>query len=419
MLRSEHAIAEIDHQRQTIDPDRLLRRRDAIYLPAINEAIAIYRSGRGQARQDLHRAVEEILSLIPGCPPKRIAAFCKLLDNASTYPSQAAAAARLRRRVFARAAAWHPVVQTAEGMFDHDLATVRQQLSLSYDASWEDLADRMFADVIELQRLEDFEHKLTAADLLTRYNLAQAQAALYRASEVRIEAAGHYKAILRAAKLAGLMHRLTPRRDAGGTLLGYQFDFDGPATTLRQTTRYGVGFAALLSTLVTCDRWRMTANIVTPHHEHLRLTIRSTDGLRSDVGPPPDYDSQLEQTVADRWQQDPIAGWTLHRETELLTIGQTVYTPDFILEHSSGPKIYIELIGFWTPEYLADKAERLQRFRDRINSTDRWLLMFDRSSIADRLAEIESLDLPTIVINKRTPTQEWIEAVGEMGVQIE
>lgn len=55
----------------------------------------------------------------PECPQRRIDAFCKLLEDVSTYRrSGEMHAAELRRKVFRRAAAYHPLVAQPDRLFD-------------------------------------------------------------------------------------------------------------------------------------------------------------------------------------------------------------------------------------------------------------------------------------------------------------
>lgn len=40
-----------------------------------------------------------------------------------------------------------------------------------------------------------------------------------------------------------------------------------------------------------------------------------------------------------------------------------MFVSDFVLRHRDGTEVMLEIIGFWTPEYLAAKRETLRRFR--------------------------------------------------------
>ncbi len=40
--------------------------------------------------------------------------------------------------------------------------------------------------------------------------------------------------------------------------------------------------------------------------------------------------------------------------------GNELFLPDFTLRHSDGREALIELVGFWTPEYLIAKARKVR-----------------------------------------------------------
>ena len=59
---------------------------------------------------------------------------------------------------------------------------------------------------------------------------------------------------------------------------------------------------------------------------------------------------------------EPRDGWKLIREGEVLYQGQKVFVPDFVFRHDDGRTVLLEIIGFWTPEYLEAKLATLRAF---------------------------------------------------------
>lgn len=82
--------------------------------------------------------------------------------------------------------------------------------------------------------------------LLSRYNVAQTQVALFDATRMVVHAQADFKKILKRVKFARLMHRIRKVKD------GYEFEFDGPAFLLRNTRRYGIAVATFLPGLLSC-----------------------------------------------------------------------------------------------------------------------------------------------------------------------
>jgi predicted nuclease of restriction endonuclease-like RecB superfamily len=260
--------------------------------------------------------------------------------------------------VFRLAAAKHPLVEQASGLFDSQEFEVKEQIATELETTWPLVERELFADVIEFHRLKSFPGYADGEALLARYNVAQVQAALYRATSLTVWASDDFKTIVRYAKLARLMRTIRRRED--GSLV---FHFDGPASVLRRTRRYGVAMARFLPALIACRGWRMQAIVAgRTAGWNWRLELSEADGLRSHLPPPEEFDSSVEQDFYDRWGEAPREGWRLRREGDLLHRGQRVFVPDFVFAHDDGRRIFLEIVGFWTPEYLEAKVKTLREF---------------------------------------------------------
>lgn len=360
MLTSEMAIANIDFSTGLLHPDRLLQRTHAEYSVLATKMLEIYRHGVGQSRRDLHRAVGQLFSQIEDCPIRRVDAMCKILDDCSEFlGDRGGKAAELRQRIFRAAAKSHPLVSKPDRLYERHEEAVKQEIADAEGAPWDWIAAHLFADIMEFHRLVQFRGFDSPQALLARYNVAQVQVALFRATSLVIWTRDDLKNVIRFAKLARLMHTIV--RDTDNM---YQLRFDGPASVLRETRRYGVGMARFLPGLLSCVNWRMRADLRWPRiTSRLRLELSSADGLHSPVPPAEEFDSNLEADFSRRWGDQPRDGWRLERESEILHHGQKVFMPDFVLVHESGRRVLLEIVGFWTPEYLAHKFETLQLFR--------------------------------------------------------
>jgi len=355
MLTSEHAIVVYSGGRAV--PDRLQRKRHAHYVAFAERMLAIYRSGIGRERRALHRDVETLLADEPDCPVRRIRAFSKLLDDAGTYQADPKReAARVRLRVFTAAAPLHPLVKSKDRLFEHEEAETKAAIAAALGLEWDEIDRRLYADVVSFQRLESFQGYPDAAALLSRYNVAQLQACLYAAERMTVTATRDFKTILRYAKLARLLHEV--RR---GGPSEYVVELSGPASVLRETRRYGVNFARFLPALLACKGWEMTATLQTPWRTRAVLTLSDKDRYTSTLPPPEEFDSTVEEGFARKFGETRD-GWRLEREAEVLAEGQTVFVPDFVFRHEDGTTVPFEIVGFWTPEYLAKKRETLRRF---------------------------------------------------------
>jgi predicted nuclease of restriction endonuclease-like RecB superfamily len=205
--------------------------------------------------------------------------------------------------------------------------------------------------------------KLNGAALLDRYNLDLARGVLLNALEMTVTARGGWKGIFRAVKLARLMYRVQRK---GKTQ--YRVHLTGPASPfLTRPQRYGARFVRVVPAVARAPGWRLEAVV-----EHRGRRLEYALGARRQTlprvapkrrGRPPAYDSSWEEALARDFAQklgEERAGWTLVREETPLTLGPEIFLPDFTLRHRDGREALVELVGFWTPEYLEEKIRKVR-----------------------------------------------------------
>jgi predicted nuclease of restriction endonuclease-like RecB superfamily len=125
-----------------------------------------------------------------------------------------------------------------------------------------------------------------------------------------------------------------------------------------------VDFARFLAALVRLPDWRLRAEIeLRRGWRPFTFALSSADGWRGGGAAPPEFDSALEETIARKFGPER-AGWRLLREAVVLDVGGGLLVPDFVFRHEDGTEVVLEIVGYWTPEYLADKLRRLSRARD-------------------------------------------------------
>jgi predicted nuclease of restriction endonuclease-like RecB superfamily len=144
----------------------------------------------------------------------------------------------------------------------------------------------------------------------------------------------------------------------------YRFVLDGPNSVLRRTRAYGVDFARFLAALVRLGDWRLRAEIeLRRGWRPFIFTLAAADRLGGDAAPPPEFDSSLEEAIARKFGRER-EGWSLQREGAVLDVGGSLLVPDFVFRHQDGTEVVLEIVGYWTPEYLADKLRRLSAARN-------------------------------------------------------
>jgi predicted nuclease of restriction endonuclease-like RecB superfamily len=149
---------------------------------------------------------------------------------------------------------------------------------------------------------------------------------------------------------------------------GYLLTLTGPAAAfVARPSRYGVRFSRIVPALSRATAWQLRATVLREDRVctfALRGRARAADAR---VGPEPSrarFDSAWERRFAREFRaaRDGLtAGWTLGRERTPLVAEGRVALPDFTLRHADGREAFVELVGFWTPEYLREKAEMVAR----------------------------------------------------------
>jgi predicted nuclease of restriction endonuclease-like RecB superfamily len=346
MLTKQQRIYRWIKPGSLISSDRL----EAGCLPHLARAIAVYRRMIGHERGRVRNAARAALGLMQ---PDRVEAIVELLDDAAVYEwPRGSRQGEMRVRVFEAAAREHPVLDPARGaeLLDALIARNGEQPRLAVPL--------LYADYPEFHRLIGFPADYAADALQTDYDLAQAQALLYDAVRVTVDATSGFRHIVQYARLSRLLHRLTRLPDGG-----YRLMFDGPNSVLRHTHAYGVDFARFLAALVQAQGWRLRAEVALRKGMRPALfTLSDADGLRSRVPAPALFDSQLEERFSRKFG-DKRQGWRLTREALILEAGETLLVPDFAFTHEDGTEVALEIVGYWTPEYLAEKFAKLSRVR--------------------------------------------------------
>ena len=375
---------------EAVVPRRLPVHADALALAA--DLIALFRAAQGQTRGALEAELQVLEGDQTDYRVKRGLAHLLASDFSTFEVHSSLAPAELRQRVFTASA------QTAPSP-PHSLATLTAladtlSRELGRDIGPAQVRAWLYADLPEAHVLTSFEAP-TPEGLLERYNLAQAQGVLYRASQVVITAhrndPGEYKLLFRYLKLFGLMAYIEGDADHGFTLT-----IDGPASLFTLSPRYGLALAKLLPALLHVTRWSLTATLVprqrsssTP--QGTRFTLEAGCGLVSHYPPGKPHDSILEQAFAERWAQTPTA-WRLEREVDLIPLPGSVMVPDFRLVHPAGRSCLLELVGYWRPEYLRKKFAQVRR----AGRSDLILAVSERLNL--ERAGVRREDLPARVV---------------------
>ncbi|MFQ6092182.1 MAG: DUF790 family protein [bacterium] len=351
MLTGDLVRYYIDNGR--IFPLFVSRRESPHYLTICRELIDIFAEHVGKPRRELSEALERFES--DSTDFKIYRGLAKLLlDRCAFAPPWGGDCSNLRQRVFERAQAAYPIVLEPDLLHQTTRGDVLNGVAEELSESQEKLDELLYGDLAENQILVGLKKQMGPQELLRRYNLALAQGILYRAVRMRIWVRKDFKPVFKYIKLAQLIHEIHPVATGG-----YEIILDGPASVLRHTQKYGVHMARFLPGLLLAKGWRMSALIDTEKGPR-SFSLDHTCGLHTYYREEHPFDSTIEEKFFTAFQAAKT-DWRIEREAEIIDLRETVLIPDFKITHPDGRTRAMEIVGFWTPEYLEKKLEKLKK----------------------------------------------------------
>ncbi len=227
---------------------------------------------------------------------------------------------------------------------------IARKLSVEPEA----LEKALWADMEENLIIKEFR-TITPEDLLRQYNLSLAQTLLFKATGMEIQVGDNYQHVFRKIKQLGLMYSIQDGK----------IYLDGAVSLFKMTERYGTALAKLLPTIMRCNRWSLKASILKKTMQGKRIYDFTLDNTKPIFSIEPDsametFDSAIEKDFS----LLNFNSWSVRREPAVLKAGQYAFIPDFSLERN-GIRIYVEIIGFWTPEYLKNKIQKINMLKEK------------------------------------------------------
>jgi uncharacterized protein len=267
----------------------------------------------------------------------------------------------------------------------------------------------MWSDLEENLLLERFD-PITAENLIAWYNLSLIQTLMFNCIKIEFSLTGgtNWKYALRAVKRLGLMYNLEYR--AQPAMEGDNEDvfrpmlcsndsaksefkdsiicsIDGPLSIFKLTDRYGAAIAKLIPLIISVPSWSLKAWIVRKSLSSNKkiYEFEMSDSSSCKLAEPSMsygestydhasghnyFDSNLERSFAARFLQS-IHDWKLTREPNPLILPNgKALIPDFLFEKYDR-RVYLEIVGFWTKEYLLRKVQKLKSITNAASTNQR------------------------------------------------
>ena len=284
-----------------------------------------------------------------------------------------------------------------------------------------DVKNKMWSDLEENLLIKEFL-KITPEELSGWYNLSLIQTLLFNCTKLEFTLFDgiDWKRVLRDVKKCGLMYNLQhpqiiscqdkpgegsnepghPRRinhiplnkDAesaklavgtSGESVNIVCSIDGPTSLFKLTDRYGTQIAKLVPSVISSEKWSIKAWIIKQTYPkgkkiyEFEISNQNAPSLLWDPyrtlnknygdqkGTDPSnyktlsYDSKVEETFASTFSQLLPEGWKMRREPNpLITQLGKALIADFVFEKYD-KNIYLEIVGFWTKDYLRRKLQKM------------------------------------------------------------
>src|SRR5918994_1246237 len=344
---------------------------------------------------------------------KLVRGICHLLEQRCVYESYTSSniafsdngnnntnnAIYLRRNIFEESS------QKGYPVTENERKNILQRVASKNNLTIDELELAMWNDLDKNKYLKNFD-SLTTLQLAAWYNISILQTLLFNCVKLEFSVYGgfNWKKILRKLKQLGLMYFLynesnlklasnNQTRNQDMLLEGIDnkriiCTVDGPLSIVRLTDRYGMAMAKLIPLIIFTDRWSIDATILRKSikgikktynfqlsnrdkdlpifdashiasHAHLHSESDSEIGLSFNKYIMDNFDSNVEKKFMDKFLKFST-DWQLAREPDPLILSDgKAFIPDFAFE-KYGVKVYLEIVGFWTRDYLKRKLEKIK-----------------------------------------------------------
>ena len=255
-----------------------------------------------------------------------------------------------------------------------------------------DLERALWADNESNLVIKGFQ-PIAPESLLRQYNLSLVQTLLFRATGMEIMAEDNYQPIFRKIKQLGLIY----------TIKDGKISLEGPVSLFKLTEKYGSAFAKLLPVLMESSRWSLRASISRKTFQGKRIYDFALDNTQKPLFSlvSGTVEAEFDSAIEREFYQLGFPGWKVKREPVVLAAGEYAFIPDFSLERN-GILVYVEIVGFWTPDYLKHKIQKLNLLREK----ERLILLVNRN-LACTGSEFQAEDL--LFYDRKIPHLEIIK----------
>jgi predicted nuclease of restriction endonuclease-like RecB superfamily len=256
----------------------------------------------------------------------------------------------LRQEVF-RAAAESPASLAVDRR-----SQIFSQVAKKFEMTTDEIDHNLYGDLPLEKVLTAPKAPLDPETIRLQGNLALVKTFLAASEKVRILIRGNARPVVRHAKWKGLICSIRDFSEPGAVLV----EVSGPLAILQRTLIYGRALGELVPYLGNMKDFVLEAKIRGSNGMRI-LRVKSGDPIFPKESLKK-YDSKLEEQFAKRFLK-ATNDWDLVREPGPFQTEDEFVYPDFAIKHRTRPDLIwqMEIVGFWTPEYLGQKLLKYRR----------------------------------------------------------
>jgi hypothetical protein len=203
----------------------------------------------------------------------------------------------------------------------------------------------LWADLPSERPIELLQGRPSAASVAAHANVGLVQRSLARAHAVELRIRGDAGPLMRAVAARGLIATTSIAAD-GATV----FEIAGPLALCHRTSVYGRALGGLVPLLGGCEDFEMQIR-AEARGQTYELVVAAPALLPA--LPPPRPWKLVERLARDLEKR----GFAVTRTPPPIASAHGIVCPELRVE-ARGRGVWLEIVGFWTPEFLARKVAR-------------------------------------------------------------
>lgn len=221
----------------------------------------------------------------------------------------------------------------------------------------ENISEIIWSDREKNQILKEFDW-ISPVELLKEYNLSLLQTLIFQSTGLEFTIEDNLQQVFRKIKYLGLMYEIESEKP--------KIYVNGPTSLFKKTRKYGTSLAKLIPTIMKSSSWKINADIDMNRNNSNKIYKFSIDSTKQNLFPEKkleiDKETKFDSKTERKFYKEfkfLKKDWKISREPKVVKSNSYAFIPDFGFSKSN-LKYYLEIVGFWTDEYLKNKINKIK-----------------------------------------------------------